>query len=80
MDIPRSWNWFSEVFYPEVQQAVNQNEKIASDKDVPIDVDTTSQRLQANNIFDIFYAKSVILEGELSSAKCKLLLVATMES
>ena len=31
--------------------------------------DTTSQRLQAISILDIFYAKSVILEGELPSAE-----------
>ena len=34
-----------------------------------MDVDTPIQRLQASNILDIFYAKSVILEGELSSAE-----------
>ena len=32
-------------------------------------VDTTSQRLQASNILDNVYAKSVILEGELSLAE-----------
>ena len=32
-------------------------------------VDTTSQRLQATNILDNVYAKSVILEWELSSAE-----------
>ena len=31
--------------------------------------DTTSQRLQASNILDNFYAKSAILKGELSSAE-----------
>ena len=34
-----------------------------------MDVDTTSQRLQASNILDIFLAKSAILERELSSAE-----------
>ena len=34
-----------------------------------MDVDTTSQRLQASNILDNVYSKSVILEGELSSAE-----------
>ena len=32
-----------------------------------MDVDTTSQRLQASNILDNFYTTSVILEGELYS-------------
>ena len=31
-------------------------------------VDTTSQRLQTSNTLDNFYAKFVVLEGELSSA------------
>ena len=34
-----------------------------------MDVDITIQRLQSSNILDNFYAKSVILEGELSSAE-----------
>ena len=34
-----------------------------------MDVDSTSQRLQASNILDNIYAKSVILEGELSAAE-----------
>ena len=34
-----------------------------------MDVDTTRKRLQASNILDNFYAKSVILEGELSLAE-----------
>ena len=34
-----------------------------------MDVDTTGQRLQASKFIDNFYAKSVILEGELSSAE-----------
>ena len=33
-----------------------------------MDVDTTSERLQASNIIDTFYTTFVILEGELSSA------------
>ena len=32
-------------------------------------VDTTSQRLQTSNILDNFYAKSVILDENLSSAE-----------
>ena len=32
-------------------------------------VDTTSERLRASNIYGNIYAKSVILEGELSSAE-----------
>ena len=34
-----------------------------------MDVDTTSQKLQAIDILDNVYAKSIILEGELSSGK-----------
>ena len=34
-----------------------------------MDVDTTSQKLQASNILDYVYTKSVIMEGELSSAE-----------
>ena len=34
-----------------------------------MDVDSTSQRLQASNILDNVYEKSVILGGELSSAE-----------
>ena len=34
-----------------------------------MDVDTTSQRLQAINILNNAYAESIILEGELSSAE-----------
>ena len=34
-----------------------------------MDVDTIIQSLQASNILDNFYAKSVIQEGELSSAE-----------
>ena len=36
---------------------------------LPMDIDTTSQRLQTSNIFDNVYATSVILEGELFSAE-----------
>ena len=35
-------------------------------------VDTTNQRLQASNILNNVYAKSVILEGELSSAELQV--------
>ena len=34
-----------------------------------MDVDTTNQRLQASDILDNVYAKSVILKGELSSVE-----------
>ena len=34
-----------------------------------MDIDTTTQRLKTSNILDNIYAKSVILEGELSSAE-----------
>ena len=37
--------------------------------DDPLNVDITSQRLQARNILDKVYIKSVILEGHLSSAE-----------
>ena len=40
-----------------------------SDENEPMDVDTTSQRLQASNILDNVYAKYVILEVKLSSAE-----------
>ena len=49
------------------QQAVNQNKNITSDEDEPMDVVTTSQRLQASNNLDYFYTKSVILKRELSA-------------
>ena len=45
-----------------------------------MDVDTTSKRLQDSNILDNVYARSVILEGELTSSEIQLLLVTTMES
>ena len=51
------------------QQIANQDENIISDEYDPMDVDTTSQRLQARNILDNVHAKSGILEGELSSAE-----------
>ena len=35
-----------QIFFEE-KQAVNQDENITSDEDEPIDVDTTSQKLQA---------------------------------
>ena len=34
-----------------------------------MDINNTSKKLQANTIFNNVYAKSVILEGELSSAE-----------
>ena len=36
-----------------------------------MDVDTTSERLQASNILDNVYQTSVILKGELSSVEIK---------
>ena len=36
-----------------------------------MDVDTTSERLQASNMLHNIYAKSLILEGELYSTKPK---------
>ena len=46
-----------------------------------MDVDTTSERLQASKTLDSVYAKSVIVEGESClQQKCKLLLVTTVES
>ena len=56
----------SKPFFYNEQQKVNQDENITLDEDEPMDVDTKSLRLQASNIFDNFYAKSVILEIELS--------------
>ena len=53
----------------EEQQTVNEDENITSDEDEPVAVGITSQRLQASNILDDFYAKSVIMGGELSSAE-----------
>ena len=59
----------SNTFFEEEQHAVNKNENITPDKNEQMHVDTTSQKLQAKNIFVNVYAKSVILEGELSSAE-----------
>ena len=42
---------------------IKQDENITSDEDEPMDVDTTSQRLQVINMLNNFYA----LEGELSA-------------
>ena len=53
------------LFFEE-QQTINQYENITSDKDVPMGADTTSQILQASNILNNVYTKSVILEEELS--------------
>ena len=61
--------FYEEIFLLERQQAVNQDENITSDEDEPMDVDTTRRRLQASNVLVNVYAKSVILEGELSSAE-----------
>ena len=41
--------------------------RTTSDEDEPINVDTTSQKLQANNILNNL--RNVILEGEFSSAE-----------
>ena len=56
------------LFFEE-QQLVNEDENLTSDEDEPMVVDTISQTLQVNNILDNVYVKSVILEGELSSAE-----------
>ena len=48
---------------------MNQNENIISDEDKPVDDDTSSQRLQASITLNNVYAKSFILERELSSAE-----------
>ena len=57
---------------------MNEDKSITSDEDVqPIDINTTSPRLQAEKIF---LTTSVIHEGELSSAGVKVMLVTTMES
>ena len=58
-----------QTFFIEEQQTVNQDENITLDEDEPMDVDTTSQRLQADNTLDNVYTKPVIQEGELSSAE-----------
>ena len=60
------------------QQALNEDENIKSDKDEPMDVDTTSQRLQASNILDNVYAN--VCKKRCLQQKYKLLLVTTMES
>ena len=44
-----------------------------------MDDDTTIKILQASNIPDNFYAKSVILGESCIQQKCKLMLVTTME-
>ena len=48
---------------------MNENKFITSGKDEPMDVDTTSQKLQASNILHNVYAKSVFLKEELSSTE-----------
>ena len=45
-----------------------------------MDVDITSQKLQASSILDNFNSKSVIPEESFLQQKCKLLLVTTMKS
>ena len=53
-------------FFLEDQQAVNEDENITLDE--PIDVDTTSQRLEPSDILNKVYSTSAILGG-LSSTK-----------
>ena len=53
----------------EKQQVVNENENMTSDEDEPMDVDTIIETLQASKTLDNVYAKSLILDGELSSAE-----------
>ena len=57
-----------QTFFEE-QRAVNEDENITSDADEPMGVDTISQSLKACNILNNVYAKSVIVDGELSSAE-----------
>ena len=58
-----------QTFFFEEQRLVNEDENITSDEDEPMDVDNISQTLQAGKTLDNFYAKSVILEGDFSSAE-----------
>jgi len=43
-------------------KVVNEEENITSDEDESIDVSSNSQSLQATNIHDNVYTKSVVLE------------------
>ena len=63
-DIIEETNQFSEK-----EGVVNEDENTTPYKDDPMNVDTTSQKLQSSNILDNVYATSVILEKELSSAE-----------
>ena len=56
------------------QQAVNEKESITSDEEETMDVDTNCQRLQDRNTLNNVYAKSVILEGELSSSEMQAII------
>ena len=56
------------LFFKE-KQAVSQDENILSNENELMDIDTTSQTLQPSNIIDNVYAKSAILEVELSSSE-----------
>ena len=67
----------AKLFFFEEQQSVNEDETITSDEDEPMDVDTTSQRLESSNILNNDYVKSVILEGELYSAEMQALVSNT---
>ena len=48
---------------------VNQHKNIKSDEDEPMDVDTSSEMLQASYTLHQVYAKSIVPEVELSSAE-----------
>ena len=50
-----------------------------SDEDEQVAVASTSQILQASNILDDFYAKSVNLGGELSSAEMQVFKLKTFQ-
>ena len=54
---------------------MNEDENISSDVDELMDVDNTSKRIHANYILNNVYAKTVILEGELSSVEIEATVV-----
>ena len=64
----------------EEQQSVNEDENITSDEVESMDVDTTSQMLQAKIFFVTFTQRTSFWKESSLQQKCKLLLVTTMES
>ena len=70
-------NYF--LYFLKEQQRVNEDKNITSDEDEPVAVVITSQRLQASNILDGFYAKVPFWEKSSFQQKYKLLLVTTMK-